>query len=216
MHGRRGIRAKNPRSYKQLEKAGRKLRHLVGPGCSLTEPLCFEALLERRGLVIERSRLTVAVRIAAVSWLHDGYEAHVKFCARREQLRMHLSRSTFDEIRLGDGRARFTMAHELAHCLLHTYELAEHRLLPHYQADDVASPHQFFEDTEWQADACASAALMPLAGLRELANGDALGPQRVAETFRVSPEAARVRLEILARRLRSDRVDTAWLGISGD
>jgi len=63
--------------------------------------------------------------------------------------------------------------------------------------------HKPYEDTEWQANAFASALLMPAAGLVALEDeGLELTPLFIARRFRVSKEAASYRLDQFEKRRR--------------
>jgi hypothetical protein len=66
---------------------------------------------------------------------------------------IHIRADVYDALVGGDLRARFTVIHEFAHWLLHP-DLGLARSSP-------GSMHQFFEDSEWQADAFAAEFLMP-------------------------------------------------------
>ena len=64
--------------------------------------------------------------------------------------------------------------------------------------------HRACDDTEWQANAFASALLMPAPGVAALEreNGGLLTVSMIVERFRVSREAANYRLDLFtARRL---------------
>jgi hypothetical protein len=68
----------------------------------------------------------------------------------------------------GDGRARFTAAHEIGHGVLHakeiTHEIAHRRVEGLYRRSDIRA----FENPEWQANAFAAALLMPTAAVKVL------------------------------------------------
>ena len=61
--------------------------------------------------------------------------------------------------------------------------------------------HEVFRDTEWQANAFASALLMPARGLLALEQKyDGLSPVIASENFRVSAQAASYRLDMYNAR----------------
>ncbi len=86
-------------------------------------------------------------------------------------------------------RARFTIAHELGHVVLHSNAL---RSL--HRETDRTGEHKTYEDSEWQADTFASELLMDN---RYIEKGDTEAD--IVERFGVSPTAARVKLEKLNR-----------------
>jgi hypothetical protein len=81
------------------------------------------------------------------------------------------------------GRARFTLAHELGHLILHEGPAL------HRQTSIVK--HKVFEDSEWQADCFAGEFLMPTAGCRNLT------ADQIKERYSVSYTAARIKFEKL-------------------
>ena len=105
-------------------------------------------------------------------------------------------------------RGGYFVAHELGHCLLHTDQLVRLAQMPaaqqaafHRGGQVVA--HAVYRDTEWQANAFASAILMPARGLLVLEQRHSgLRPTDVAQHFHVSVEAASYRLELYNKRKR--------------
>ncbi len=84
------------------------------------------------------------------------------------------------------GRARFTLAHELGHLVLHEG--------PALHRQTAMINHRIFEDSEWQADYFASEFLMPTAGCLELT------AKQIKEHYGVSYTAARIKFEQLNKR----------------
>jgi antitoxin HicB len=115
--------------------------------------------------------------------------------------------------RQGSARARFTIAHELAHARLHHEELRSHKGRAFRDAN--CTPTQklpanvpIYRSPEWQANAWAGAFLMPAVGVRayigQLAATDSeFDLTRFAAHFQVSVQAARVRVDKLLPRLVS-------------
>ncbi|MGG5413007.1 ImmA/IrrE family metallo-endopeptidase [Edwardsiella tarda] len=60
-----------------------------------------------------------------------------------------LQQSIYDALCDGDKHARFTVAHELGHLIMHRNQIA-------YARDKVPGGHKIYEDSEWQADVFAS------------------------------------------------------------
>lgn len=57
--------------------------------------------------------------------------------------------SIYEALCAGDNHARFTIAHELGHLIMHRNQMA-------YARSKVAGSHKIYEDSEWQADVFAS------------------------------------------------------------
>ena len=113
-------------------------------------------------------------------------------------LELVLSGSTYDSLRRGQPRARYTVAHECGHVSLHADQIISMRgmsLVSQIAFHRDRKQHQACEDTEWQANAFASALLMPADGVLALRmRHGALDEYVVAETFDVSLESACYRL----------------------
>ncbi len=93
-----------------------------------------------------------------------------------------LRESVYDGAARGEGRARFTMCHELGHLVLHR-GVSFNRVNP-------AMPPKIFQNSEWQGDIFASHLMMPAPLL--------LGYARVEDVMRdfgVSYAAAETRLK---------------------
>lgn len=152
----------------------------------------------------EASRLAggVPVEVCAVPGLRD--EAVCE--ATEDGLALRLRPDIRERAIAGDGRARFTLAHELAHLVLHRTDLA--RALGR-AFRDVVTPTQklppgvpIYRSPEWQANVWAAAFLMPEASvrvfLRRLADEHReLDVVELAQHFQVSRDAAAIRLEKL-------------------
>ncbi len=84
----------------------------------------------------------------------------------------------------GEGRDRFTIAHEIGHYILHTNpRMARYPRI--YPGDDVKP----YEDSEWQADAFAGEFLCPCQTIQGMT------PKQVAEKYGVSVPAAKTQLK---------------------
>lgn len=105
-----------------------------------------------------------------------------------DQLIMLIRRDVYDGACRGQGRDRFTLAHELGHLILH----GGGRYLE--RADPRAPPptHKKWEDSEWQADTFASELLMPITVVKKCKT-----PGELAVRAGVSVSAAEVRFKVL-------------------
>jgi len=111
-----------------------------------------------------------------------GEDEALTFPDRHE---IHIREDVYERLRRGDLRARFTVIHEFAHWVLHPgLGLAR---------SAKGSVHQFFQDSEWQADAFAGEFLMPA----DLVIKHCKTAAQVAAMFGVSMGAAIVRINVL-------------------
>ncbi|KAF1079424.1 MAG: hypothetical protein GQF41_4304 [Candidatus Rifleibacterium amylolyticum] len=97
----------------------------------------------------------------------------------------------------GDGRARFTIAHEVGHVWLHNVFfkgcILENRILTANRAC-----MKTYEDPDWQAEAFASALLMPSTTMATaISNGLSIADMQML--FQVSYKAAIKRTEIMKK-----------------
>lgn len=91
--------------------------------------------------------------------------------------------SVYEGARRGQGRDRFTLAHELGHLFLH-------RGVTAYARTAVSSNHKLYEDSEWQADAFAAEFLMPFNEILQCSSA-----MEVSDLYDVSFQAAQVRFK---------------------
>lgn len=96
----------------------------------------------------------------------------------------------------GEGRRRFTAAHELAHYLLHR-DMLETTHLDRLFSDDGNPSAPFQELHEVQANKLAAKILMPEGLIRKRWNEGQRNPSELAREFKVSPAAIQVRLKTL-------------------
>ncbi|MEM5817365.1 MAG: ImmA/IrrE family metallo-endopeptidase [Desulfitobacterium hafniense] len=107
-----------------------------------------------------------------------------------------LSPDTYDALQLGDGRARFTTAHEIGHVTLHPKYLREIIVDKRGALRLCRSDIPPYRDPEYQANAFAGALLMPAVHVaRMLSSGEGIGG--LVRTFNVSWQAAEVRVNKL-------------------
>lgn len=97
-----------------------------------------------------------------------------------------------------DPDAKFAPAHEIGHMLLHRHLLDGPR---RRLSLAFTSTHPHFEDSEWQANAFASAILIPFKTLVELVDVDRTSASEVGRAFGVSQTVAEFRLRVVRERL---------------
>ena len=129
-------------------------------------------------------------------------EAHTDF----EENIIILSPKTYDDLQKGMHRARFTLAHEIGHAVLHTSSIRTACLLSASRKSSDTMPNSAdipkfrrgkfpaYMDPEWQANKFASAFLMPEDLLNWLAIKGSLTAPTLASYANVSEEAATYRI----------------------
>jgi antitoxin HicB len=125
---------------------------------------------------------------------------------RRGTIAVRLRSDVWDGAKAGNARFRFTVAHEIAHVILHRNDLVRHRGCAFR---DVVTPTEklpsdvpIYCSPEWQANAWAGAFLMPLEGVRSYLRRlrkecREFTQEAFAADFQVSLQAASIRLEKL-------------------
>lgn len=121
--------------------------------------------------------------------LMEGGEGYTEF----EPPRIVLPESTYDAASRFVGRARWTLAHELGHLVLHNAAVPLDRTSKGY-SEPKALPS--YHNAEWQADAFAAAFLMPDWLVRDFTS-----VSDIVEFFSVSRQAAEIRLKTLESRI---------------
>jgi len=133
----------------------------------------------------------------AVKGLPDGLEA---MTVLRKKI-MIFSEETWEGLRAGTPRARFTAAHEVGHVSLHVKDLGpqilENRGVLTLKRGNIPP----YRDPECQANAFAAALLMPTYHMEKLLK-ERKGPQEVCEIFNVSLEAACYRIGNIEKYLK--------------
>lgn len=198
-----GLRT-TPLSYSVIERFAIRARNALLPRDGISSAVpgidVFESLNE---LEICAGAQTLRVNYA-VNDLPTGIEGMSTFDTEREEILVTLDLRTYMGLVEGIPRALFCLCHELGHVCVHTVKLVELSNIPHEvmaMNKGGLPPHRAYEDTEWQANAFASAFAMPAIGLAELERArGVLTAQTVANQFNVSFDAARIRLDCFQTR----------------
>jgi hypothetical protein len=101
-----------------------------------------------------------------------------------------------------EGFARFTAAHEIGHVSMHSSTLTKMKTLSQYEAAlaRATASHNYFVDSEFQANIFAAAFLAPDEGLCFLERHGKLHVDTVMKTFGMGRKAATARIENYQRR----------------
>ncbi len=174
--------------------------------CSASQAVPIEKIIENQyGLTIEYLYLTNDGRELGRMICTDGYTTHYNM-EINEYAIMHVKSGTvlidasLLEQNANEGRLRFTLAHELAHWLIHK-KIYEDSSYSAFINDDENN-----EDAiEWQANYLATAILMPSGkvkhsfhALRPVCNDQTDLISKMAKIFEVSKQAIELRLKSMS------------------
>lgn len=199
-----GIRADSGRSYCTIEDLAAGVREVIVPGIRPIDPLDCMALfegLDRFTVSGPRSReipLTYAVQEYPI-----GVEGVTRYDEPSGTIVVSLSTQTYQMLEAKHPRARFAVAHEVGHAVLHGPELVRLAEIPHGNLGlyrRAEGRHDQCFDTEWQANGLAAALLMPAPGLSALERRGQLTRIAVQTVFKVSAQAAEIRIDIFRRK----------------
>jgi len=196
-----GVRADQTFSYRALEKIADRVReHLE---YAIDQPINTLRLFE------DLYQVKIKLRDGTVIPFGGGVieldsEGYTRYDRQRHIIEILASERTYHRLEAAHPRAGYFVAHELGHCVLHTDQLVRLAEMPKQQQAAFhrgRTDHKPYEDTEWQANAFASALLMPARGIYALEQGrNQLTPSLLARRFRVSAEAAGYRVELYRNR----------------
>lgn len=201
-----GIRVAG-RSGWSIERAAAIVRCGLNPGLGHLDPLDGLALFNFR-LEDFGEKLTGTKVLIAVKDLPAGLEGHTYFDTAENCFYVTLSERTYRGLERGESRALFTVSHETGHLALHHRALRRLGQLPPRELMMArnGTAHPTYEDSEWQANRFASAFAMPAPGLAALSRSNRLDDEQVADTYRMSYEAADYRI----REFNKQDLLTAW------
>jgi predicted transcriptional regulator len=197
-----GVRADRKYSYRTLERVSERIRKNLNydPDRAINSLDLFEHLYKvgikmRDGGLIPLEHGVVAL---------EDSEGYTRYDRSKNIIEVLASEKTYRNLQLRHPRAAYFVAHELSHCILHTDQLVRLAQLPTAQQAAFhrgRADHEPCQDTEWQANALASALLMPAKGIHALeVEHNSITVSLVASQFRVSLEAAGYRLDLYQRR----------------
>lgn len=197
-----GVRADNKYSYRNLESFASYVRQQLkfAPDAAIDSLRLFENLHE---ISINQADGTTIPLRGGVIELEDS-EGYARYDRERRVIEILASQKTYGWLEEGHPRASYFVAHELGHCVLHTDQLIRLAQMPTNQQAAFhrgRADHKPYEDTEWQANAFASALLMPARGVVSLQQRHGyLDALLIVEQFGVSLEAAGYRLDLVNAR----------------
>ena len=200
--GMSGMRADCPSSYRRLETIAARVREQIhaSPDQAVDTLRLFEDLSEISLRMSGGKELPLGSGVIPL----EGSEGYARYDTERDILEVLASERTYDRLERHHPRAGYFVAHELGHCILHANQLVRLARMPTMQQAALhrrREGHKPYQDTEWQANAFASAFLMPAIGMAaiESVRGELTVPL-VADRFGVSREAAGYRLQLYSKR----------------
>ena len=128
-----------PTSVAKIRAAAMNVRHVLVP----------DGAPDLEAFVGSLQKFNITCDVVDDDFLLPGVEAS---CIPDQRV-IYIAASTYDAICRNDGRARFTLFHELGHLLL-AHSRSFHR--------DTRSSFPVWENSEWQADQFAAEITMPL------------------------------------------------------
>jgi Zn-dependent peptidase ImmA (M78 family) len=197
-----GVRADRKYSYRSLEKLGEGIRKSLSynPNQAINPLDLFEHLY-KVSIKMNNGRL-IPLENGVVA-LEDS-EGYTRYDHTKGILEILASERTYRHLEMRHPRAAYFVTHELSHSVLHTDQLVRLAQLPSEQQAAFhrgRADHPPCQDTEWQANALASALLMPAKGIQALEEEhNSITVSLVAAHFRVSLEAAGYRLDLYQNR----------------
>lgn len=126
--------------------------------------------------------------------VEDNFPAETLGQTDFNQKEIILASTTYELLHQEDGRARFTVGHEIGHVYIHApfvFDcIFENRRTVKLNRSEIET----FKDPDWQAEVFASAILMPTNHISRLIRSG-VDADFVARTFKVSRAAAKKRIE---------------------
>ena len=194
-------------SYAKIEQIASNVLRVVAPDRPATEALPGLSLFERLHLY----RVPFKGKMLSLDYevidLPSRVEAFTRYDEENEEVLVTLSSSTYDHLEKDYPRARLTVCHEIGHAVLHVRELVRLSRIPHRNAlfRGEEPSHERYQDTEWQANAFASALLVPARGLAVLEQQGNLRATTIQKQYQVSALAAKVRLGVYERKIKGPK-----------
>lgn len=170
-------------------------------------PLPGVELFERIGRYhVDYGREQIGLTYGVEDEIEDGALACATYDDESKKIALVLSSDSYRELELGHGRARFSVAHEIGHAVLHADKLVQLTRIDHQRramlrSDAVPTPP--FRDSEWQANAFAGAVLMPAPGLEFLFLRGRLTVRDLSNMYKVSFACAERRIKTFNADRRS-------------
>src|SRR5229473_7697840 len=151
----RGDEALQSRRRAEIEVIAHSFREAIGLATQrrIYGVQLFERL-DELVLSVDEREFAVDYGIKELDWGVLACAVHDPTTAKFE---VFLTPDTYQQLRRGNPRALFTLAHECGHLVLHAKELIMRAVSPPNAALNRRRNHAVYRDTEWQSDAFAGA-----------------------------------------------------------
>jgi len=192
-----GMEAERGYSYADIENIANLVRQQIrlDSRSALDMHYFFEFHLDEITVAHEGHSIPLVHGVAELTT-----EALTRWDPESGRIEMLLSERSYELLCDGHPRPRYAIGHELGHAILHTgklIRLAELNVQSQAAMHRGSTDHPAYRDTEWQANAFASAFIVPAIGIKAI--NDELGRSataaEISQHYGVSAEAAAYRLD---------------------
>ena len=198
-----GIEAERGYSYATIEEIAYSVRKGLGLDPEVKHSICSSSLSSISMIYPCLTGDSVSSLATALAELRS--EALTRWDPDSKHMELLLSAElSYERLCEAHPRSKYTVGHELGHALLHTgplIKLAELSVQSQAAMHRGKCLHRPYMDTEWQANAFASAFLIPARGIKAISAeiGKEPSARTIATQYGVSVEAASYRLETLRK-----------------
>jgi hypothetical protein len=195
----------SPMSRGDVERKAADVRRALGidPLLPLPGVPLFEGV---RRYTVDVKKRRIGLTYGVEQELPDGALAAATYSEAADEISILLSDASYRDLERDGGRARFSVAHEIGHAVLHAEKLIEITRIDHnrrimLRSDSKATP--VYKDSEWQANKFGAAILMPAPGLEFLLLRGSLNTSALQEMYGVSTICAKRRIDEFNRDQRT-------------
>lgn len=214
----------DPRSYQDCaEHAERIVGELCGGAVRTGSSIpIMKVLTYKTSKVMKAAEPPAELSLRAETSDDFSEEGRTEYDEEQDEIVVKLRNDIWRRAQEGEGRSRFTAAHELGHALLHSGLMKKHsgkffREFLRTASEKLPEDVPIYCSPDYQANSWAGAFLLPTQGVRQYlkrmqAADEETSIEKIARHFDVSVQAARIRIEKMLPNL----VDFGEGGLDGD